>query len=50
MVVQSTCRNNSILSSSPYAVAMYAVLDNLYREAYGMYACNGILFQSQRIP
>ncbi len=37
---------------SPYAVAkLYAYWITVnYREAYGMYACNGILFNHERFP
>ncbi len=37
---------------SPYAVAkMYAYWITVnYREAYGMFACNGILFNHESVP
>ena len=41
--------DDSVLSAQPYAVAkLYAYWITVnYREAYGMYACNGILFNHE---
>ena len=41
--------NDAVLSALPYAVAkLYAYWITVnYREAYGMYACNGILFNHE---
>ena len=41
--------NHAVLSAQPYAVAkLYAYWITVnYREAYGMYACNGILFNHE---
>jgi GDPmannose 4,6-dehydratase len=47
----ATIRNNPFYPRSPYAVAkMYAFWITVnYREAYGMYACNGILFNHESL-
>ena len=37
----------SVLSAQPFGVALYLLDHREYRESYGMYACNGILFNHE---
>ena len=40
--------STSFYPRSPYGVALYAYWITVnYRESYGMYACNGVLFRHE---